>query len=513
MGVSGVKILGIVLVAVAAILLLLYFFVPDCRYHIVAVCGILSLLGGGASLYSANVPPAQPDMDDKQIENTDQPTQPQGVWLSDLEPAADADPAFQSYETVTDNLGNTYDNGIGGKYSYRENVQAYEIAGAYQSFSGKVVLAFDSRSTETEDAYVKIYGDDIPLWISPLITAGQEPVEIPQDACKLAGVQTLKISIYGESEIRLVDCALYPEAGMPVLSTCQVYDPEWTDVVLLKDLNTYYASGRKTEAFQKKDAFQDNLGNQYTNALIGTNYYGESWEVYNINGAFAQIQGRIALNYDERSTHNETYVQIYGDGQAIYQSKLFTAGTEPEDFKQDITHVKQLKIVIYGTDIALTDAALYRLADDAALSSAIKTDAAEEKTQVPLTMLDYVASSNRNGSAFVVYGIVKDNLGNVYADGIGGSDYWNENWQTYKLAKQYKRIEGQIVVDYDARSRDDADIYVKFYNGDTAFYMSPQITAGVEPISFSEDISSVDTLKISIHSSRTARLVNTYLYK
>lgn len=507
------NILGIVLIVVAALFLVFYFVVPKGRNHILAVCGILSLLGGGASLYSANVPPVQAEIDDKPIENTDPQQAPQGVWLSDLTPSADTEPAFQYEETVTDNLGNTYDNGIGGKQSHRENVQAYDLAGAYQAFSGKVVLTFDSRSRETEDAYVKIYGDDIPLWISPLITAGQEPVEIPQDACKLTGVQTLKISIYGNSEIRLVDCALYPESGMPILSTCQKYDPQWADVVQLKDINTYYASSQKTEAFQRKDTFQDNLGNQYTNALIGTDYYGESWEVYPINGAFTQIQGRIALNYDERSTRNEAYVQIFGDGQAIYQSKLFTAGTEPEDFKQDISHVNQLKIVIYGTDIALTDAALYRQSDDAALSSAVKTDAAEKKTQVPLTMLDYVASSNRSGSAFVVYGIVKDNLGNVYADGIGGYGYWDDNWQTYKLAKQYKRIEGQIVVDYDARSRNDEDVYVIFYNGDTAFYMSPEITAGVEPIPFSEDISSVDTLKISIHSSKTARLVNTYLYK
>ena len=52
-----------------------------------------------------------------------------------------------------------------------------------------------------------------------------------------------------------------------------------------------------------------------------------------------------------------------------------------------------------------------------------------------LSNIDYYASSTQD--AFSYYDTVKDNQGNTYANGIGGSDGYSKSWQAYYLNKQF----------------------------------------------------------------------------
>lgn len=508
--------IGTLGIVIGFILLLLYFVKKPCRKHITAVVSILSFVIGSAALIPWQSLTTETTQDSSESTNTEENIEDSPasfVWLSDLSPADNEDtPGFILYDTVTDNLLNTYTNGFGGSDSYSENVEIYSLDQQYQSFRGTVVLNYDCRAINTDDTYVKIYGDDIVLWVSPLITAGQDPVSFNLDE-GLVGVKTLKIVIYGSDEIRLVDCALYANADAPTETTCTPYAPQWGDTVPLADLNTYNASDDSGHGFEHPETFIDNLGTKYSNACIGVDSYTENWETYYINQAFSDFKGYIVLDYNDRSTTEEFIVKIYGDETLLFTSNIFTAETEPQPFSFSVSNYKKITVILPNRSVALVDAMFYVNASDTIISTGVTQDPSQGKDKIPLIMLDYMASSSSYGG-FKTYGIVKDNLGIVYADGIGGRDPYDENWESYKLGKQYEKIEGKIIVNYNSRSRQPDDVYVKLYNGDAVIYTSPLITMGVEPIPFSKDISNVDILKISfMGTDDMVRLVDVYLYK
>ena len=73
---------------------------------------------------------------------------------------------------------------------------------------GRVVLNYEKRADSFGDAYLKIYSDDIVVWISPNMASGQEPVDFELD---IEESSVLRISIQGSACVRLVDCYLYKE--------------------------------------------------------------------------------------------------------------------------------------------------------------------------------------------------------------------------------------------------------------------------------------------------------------
>lgn len=506
-------IIGWIGVVAGIFFLFVIVFLPEYRTRVLDACAILSLLIGAVSLLaSVSLTPKNSEDTSETITESDDSSQESNfVWLNELSPEEDDDnPGIVLYETVTDNLSNIYSHGFGGESSVYENVAVYNLQKQYESFRGKVILTFNSRAHKTQDTYVKIYGDDIVLWISPLISAGQEPVPFSLD--EMSKIDKLKITIEGDAEIRLVDCALYYDSDSPTETTCIPYDPHWGQTASVATLETFNASEESGDSFTSLNEFTDNLGTKYTMAILGTNHYEENWETYYINQSFAEFKGYIALDYDYRSTTDEGIVKIYGDDTLLFSSDVITAGTEPQMFSIPVSSVSTITIVLPSDYIALVDAVLYKTAGDSMIETGIIQDLSPGNDKVPLTNLDFVAAHSSSG--FLVHSIVKDNMGNVYADGLGASSEYKENWETYKLAFQYSRIEGKIVVDYNSRSDVTNDVYVKIYDGDTILYTSPLITAGVEPIEFSLDISYVDTLKISfIGRNDIVRLVDVYLYK
>lgn len=416
-------------------------------------------------------------------------------------------PSFKIYDSVKDNIQNTYNNAIGGIDNYEENWQEYKINKEYKLLKGKVILNYESRSENYNNAYVKIYGNDISLWVSPLISAGQVPVEFDID---ISEVDNLKIVIIGSNPIRIVDCGLYKSFDnikeKEINSNIQ-----WKNKINLYELDYFNSSNENGNGLEYKDSAKDNLGIQYTNCMIGENNYSENWQDYYIDSHYSELQGRIILNYDSRSTeYKDSYVKIYGDNSIIYTSPPITSETEPIDISVDISEVKIIRVSVTGrNNIGLVDWILYKDSNNPVFSSAMKTD--KEKNQIALASMEYFNASEKNGG-FKVHSIVNDNIGNVYADGIGGMSY-SENWEVYKLNRKYKELKGTIVLDFDARSIEHDDTYVKIYGDDELLYTSGLITAGKEPESFSVNIKNVDKLKISFKRYDTIRLVNTYLYK
>lgn len=433
-----------------------------------------------------------------------------GISLVELSctKASDGETSFELYETIMDNLGNTYGAGYGGKSSYDENWQEYDVS-QYKEIKGRVVLNYEKRADSFGDAYLKIYSDDIVVWISPNMASGQEPVDFELD---IEESSVLRISIQGSACVRLVDCYLYKEHGGEHQSSIQYNDSNQKRAMPLKELD-YWNASESNGGFSLYEQVKDNLGNVYADGIGGASSYSENWQEYYVHQYYKKIQGRIVLNYDNRSQkYDNIYVKIYGDDTLLYTSPLITAGQEPVDFSIVIENVSRVKISITGSQgIRLVDCYLYDNLDAAPISTAQKNQGTADKTKVSLISLDYWQASGDD--AFRVYSVVKDNLGNIYGDGIGGYSNYEENWQEYYINGQYQSINGIIVLDYDARSNQNDKTYVKIYKDDELAYTSPLITAGQEPIPFHLDLSGIQKLRISIYGESMIRLVDTVLDK
>ncbi|MBQ6888842.1 MAG: NPCBM/NEW2 domain-containing protein [Lachnospiraceae bacterium] len=412
--------------------------------------------------------------------------------------------AFRYYESAKDNLGFTYGNGIGG-VAQGENWQEYKLSGKYKEIQGRVILNFDYRTQTNDDVLIKIYGDDMLLYMSPVMAAGQEPVDFNID---ISDIDVLKVSIVGENMIRLVDCVLYDSFGNQS-KEYQDYVPDGNKIYL-QNFDYIASSNTSGNGFRFYDTVTDNLGLVYGNGLGGVGQ-GENWQDYKLNGKYKEFQARVVLNYDYRSqVSDDVLVKIYGDDVLLYISPIMSAGQEPVDIDLDITGVDILRVSIIGKNmVRLVDSILYTSVDNE--SKEYKYNSID-KDIVSLHLLDYFSSSNASGAAFSYYSSVKDNMNNAYADGIGGKSAYL-NWQEYKVYGNYNSIQGKIILNYDYREQESSETYVNIYGDTNLLYTSPLITAGQQPVEFNVNIEGIDKLRISIEGRNMIRIVECYLKK
>ena len=412
--------------------------------------------------------------------------------------------AFRYYESAKDNLGFSYGNGIGG-VNQGENWQDYKLSGKYKEIQGRVILNYDYRSQTNDDVLIKIYGDDMLLYMSPAMAAGQEPVDFN---INISDVDVLKVSIVGENMVRLVDCVLYDSLG----NQNKEYQTNETggDKVYLQNIDYIASSNTSGNGFRYYDTVTDNLGLTYGNGLVGVGQ-GENWQDYKLNGKYKEFQARVVLNYDYRSqVSDDVLVKIYGDDMLLYMSPIMSAGQEPVDIKLNITGVDILRVSIVGENmVRLVDGILY--ASDGNESKEYQYSGID-KDIISLHLLDYISSSNTSGAAFSYYSRVKDNMNNVYADGIGGNSAYL-NWQEYKVYGNYNSIQGKIILNYDYKEQESGETYVNIYGDSNLLYTSPLITAGQEPVEFNVNIEGIDKLRISIEGRNMIRIVECYLKK
>lgn len=93
------------------------------------------------------------------------------------------------------------------------------------------------------------------------------------------------------------------------------------------------------------DKVADNTGKSYGRAYCvdGWNDNGNYAE-YLINGSYTDFEGTVGVAYQERSTSNSQFFEVYGDGILLYTSPILTAGSMPQQFNINISGVKILKI-------------------------------------------------------------------------------------------------------------------------------------------------------------------------
>lgn len=118
------------------------------------------------------------------------------------------------YNSFYDNMGTYYASGWGGGASEMDNGCDFSLNSDYQTFSGTVVLngefassAKYSYADRNHYDYVRlrIYGDGILLYTSPVVVWGMEPDSFNVD---VSNVNTLRLEINGKNFIRLTNDSL-----------------------------------------------------------------------------------------------------------------------------------------------------------------------------------------------------------------------------------------------------------------------------------------------------------------
>lgn len=127
----------------------------------------------------------------------------------------------KTHQTLTDKLGNTYEDCLEYKYGYSDDEDIYILAGEFVRFEGTLFVPStrDNRgdnfnaSTAYVTMHFSIYGDGKLLYKSPIMGVKQYPVEFSVD---VTDVQQLTIMWYGgagtwDCEIGLADAYLYKD--------------------------------------------------------------------------------------------------------------------------------------------------------------------------------------------------------------------------------------------------------------------------------------------------------------
>ncbi len=277
-----------------------------------------------------------------------------------MEPYETSDYLMYEYDTVKDNLGNTYMSGLSGVTSAYDGIATYRDYNNndYSEIRGRVVVPYDHRGFTTEDNVLKIYGDGNLLYTSPLMTKGVEPVDFVVD---ISQCQSVRVEITGDQSIRLVDCGFYKDSSSPTITT-MVPPPKITASQMpLNELDWFSSSGPHDGMYCVED-ITDNLGNTYKFGFRGDGYVGDEWQEYILNREYEGLSGKVILIEDHKDSEGELgYIKIYGDGNLLYTSQTLVAGCNPEYFSIDVSNVYKLRIEHYGEYTAyLADAYLYK---------------------------------------------------------------------------------------------------------------------------------------------------------
>ena len=97
---------------------------------------------------------------------------------------------YRKVNTAKDNLGNSYTDPLRLIESVKENYwETYLLTEDYSTFSGTLFIDYDDRDSPST-VNVRIYGDGVLLYDSPVLTKGVRPVDF---SVNIQGVDELKI--------------------------------------------------------------------------------------------------------------------------------------------------------------------------------------------------------------------------------------------------------------------------------------------------------------------------------
>jgi serine/threonine protein kinase len=250
-----------------------------------------------------------------------------------------------------------------------------------------------------------------------------------------------------------------------------------------------------------EESVKDNLGNSHANALVGSRY---SYNEYSLDGKYNRFSAIASVTFDDRTHEGQQVILIYGDGEVLFMESI-QKGVEPIDIDINITEVDLLRIETRYVDSSFTV-----LLADPTVKTAVAEDmppaVTEKRTYIEL--LDYFDASTSGGGLrhFPSDTLAFDNAGTGHVHGLYAVDLSSyskavQTWNEYKIGKKYTTLSGQFAISWTEREEVEAAAVLYVYGDGELLYTSPDLSKGVEPISFSVDVKGVDTLRLEIQAS------------
>jgi serine/threonine protein kinase len=246
------------------------------------------------------------------------------------------------------------------------------------------------------------------------------------------------------------------------------------------------------------EAVKDNMGDNHSNALLGSRYcYNE----YALGGKYNKFTATASVTFDDRTSEGQQILLIYGDGEVLFMENI-QKGVEPIDIDINITGVDTLRIETRYVDRSFTILIAGPTVKTAA-SENLSPAVTEKRTYIDT--LDYFDASTSDGGLrrFSQETLMFDNMGKghvrgLYAIGLYSRNDVAQTWNDYKIGGEYTTLNGQFAINWTEREVVETAAVLYIYGDEELLYTSPNLSKGVEPITFSVDVKDVSTLRFEI---------------
>ncbi len=232
-------------------------------------------------------------------------------------------------EAITDSYGNKYTTNVLKVDASNDAQIAYDLNGAYSSFSGQLVCSDGTGSGASMS--VGIFADGKLVYEAANITRQDAPRDINID---LSGVGILEIRSrnYGEYSCGWL---FFVNSTFTKAENAATYNG-W------KDLNDFTVID-SDEYEYKNHLFTDNFGGLHD----GVNYFdasNDAYALFNLNSSMEKFKGTITT-FENTGDGASMSIKIYADDKLVLEKTGVTKRTNNIPFEIDVTGVKVLKIV------------------------------------------------------------------------------------------------------------------------------------------------------------------------
>lgn len=253
------------------------------------------------------------------------------IWLSDLEYLkCDEGVHVSNQSNGKTNTGEEYSHRIYSQQPYSE--VSYHLNGQYNRMTALWTIAFSDRDEAYNNSFV-VYADEILVYESPTITAGDLPVNVDIDINYCNVLTILFKEGYGAAE--LGDVLLSSTESMEVPINVM---PVPTLSCWLTDLN--YLTNNDVIVMPVSPKLT-NTGAQYRHFIYGE--AGTSIEYY-LQGQYDTLTGMWTIDGFDCNTTSVEAFEVYADDILVYSSPALTGGDLPVDVEVNIGNCQKLKI-------------------------------------------------------------------------------------------------------------------------------------------------------------------------
>lgn len=236
---------------------------------------------------------------------------------------------WEKVESITDSYGNSYNGNILKLDSSEDGYISYDLNGNYKSFKGNLVCSVETGSEALLN--VGFFADGKLIYSASDITRQQDAREINID---LTGVGTLEIKTSNTGE--------YPYGWLFFVNSVFEKADSTESYSKWAKLSDMVVIDAGSDYEYRKGLAKDVMGDLH-NGAIQLDASNETYVLYNLNGEFTNLRGKLIAFPETRSDVSMT-VHIFADDKEVFSKSAITKQEAGTDMEIDVTGVKVLKM-------------------------------------------------------------------------------------------------------------------------------------------------------------------------